>query len=330
MVRPRKALLLTGAGFSRPFGGYLASEMWALVFRQKEVRASETLRKRMLAELNFERVYEEALLSSGVNAEEKQGFTEAVWRAYSQMHTEMSSQQNRAPAYALIRAFVSRFMSQDKHERGFVFTLNQDFLVESKQSTDVPVFLPGLGLPPSDPENLVLPGAEAVNAAREAFSKEHGVRLAYVKLHGSFNWRRDDGNRALVIGANKSKLLSDEPLLNWYQELFQQVLNEPERSLLVIGYSFRDPHINETILKAVHDAGLKLFVMSPMTPEDFKESLCDKRRPNFVGFAGPGDELWRSLYGYYRGSVEDYYISNEMQLPPQGQALFQDLGLAVR
>ena len=87
----RKAVLLTGAGFSKPFGGYLSSEMWALIFGQPEVRASERLRTAMLRELNFEHVYEHVLTSGTYSHAESGGFTEAVWRAYRQMHEEMCS-----------------------------------------------------------------------------------------------------------------------------------------------------------------------------------------------------------------------------------------------
>jgi hypothetical protein len=69
--------LLTGAGFSKPLGGYLASEMWALIFRQPEVRASEHMRKKMLREMNFERVYEEVMTSQDCGVEEKQGLSGA-------------------------------------------------------------------------------------------------------------------------------------------------------------------------------------------------------------------------------------------------------------
>src|SRR5215468_987064 len=90
-VRPAKALLLTGAGFSRPFGGYLASEMWALIFRQPEVRASESIRQKMLVDMNFESVYGEVVTSAQYNEKEKHDIQEAVWRSYRDMHDEMLS-----------------------------------------------------------------------------------------------------------------------------------------------------------------------------------------------------------------------------------------------
>jgi len=326
-VHPRKALLLTGAGFSRPFGGYLASEMWALIFRQPEVSGSERLRTEMLREMNFERVYEQTTNSTTYSNEEKRGLTEAVWRAYFQMHSEMCVHKNAMAAYEVVRAFVSRFNNPDlPGERGFVFTLNQNLLVEKFHTSDTSIVLPGVISHDADGQNVTLPEAADVERAAEQFWQEKGQALVYVKLHGSFNWRRNDGSRSLVIGTKKGTVLSGEPLLKWYQDIFHRVLHEPGRSLLVIGYSFRDPHINETILSAVNTSGLRLFVMSPRTPDEFRNMLLGVE-PGKIRMQGQGDDIWKSLYGYYCGSVEHFYTAYERRLPPQGQSLFENLGL---
>ena len=46
-------------------------------------------------------------------------------------------------------------------------------------------------------------------------------------------------------------------------------LNKPETRLLTVGYGFGDPHINQCIANAI-GKGLKLYVISPMYPQDFK------------------------------------------------------------
>ena len=55
------AVLLTGAGFTKSFGGYLASEMWAAILNQPEIQNSPALLKRMreLETLDYELLYEE-------------------------------------------------------------------------------------------------------------------------------------------------------------------------------------------------------------------------------------------------------------------------------
>jgi hypothetical protein len=54
-------LLLTGAGFTKTFGGYLASEMWATILNQPEVQNSPELLKGMrdLENLDYEMYYED-------------------------------------------------------------------------------------------------------------------------------------------------------------------------------------------------------------------------------------------------------------------------------
>jgi hypothetical protein len=51
-------------------------------------------------------------------------------------------------------------------------------------------------------------------------------------------------------------------LLDWYRGQFRELLSQPDAHSMIIGYSFRDPHINEII----HDGtskGAKLFIIHP-------------------------------------------------------------------
>ena len=116
-------------------------------------------------------------------------------------------------------------------------------------------------------------------------------------------------------------------MLKWYHDLFHAVLHAGDRSLLVVGYSFRDPHINATIVSAAKDAGLKLFVLAPSTPEDFKTRLSGVHSHSAADLIPGGEKIWQSLYAYYSGSITNYYMSNNAKLPAPGRALFDDLGL---
>jgi len=75
---PAKNILLTGAGFTRDFGGYLASEMWAVIFRQPEIRRYPNLRKQMLERLDYEALYHEVLSSESYTADEKFSLTRVI------------------------------------------------------------------------------------------------------------------------------------------------------------------------------------------------------------------------------------------------------------
>lgn len=52
------------------------------------------------------------------------------------------------------------------------------------------------------------------------------------------------------------------PVLSWYVKELEQRLRDKPAQLMLIGYSFRDHHINNVIADAVN-AGLKIFVKSP-------------------------------------------------------------------
>jgi hypothetical protein len=60
--------------------------------------------------------------------------------------------------------------------------------------------------------------------------------------------------------------------------------------LLVIGYSFGDDHINEVIGSAVHDYGLRLYVLDPILPNQWQFMMIQQHR---------GNDLIRGLSGYY-------------------------------
>jgi hypothetical protein len=129
-------------------------------------------------------------------------------------------------------------------------------------------------------------------------------RFQYIKLHGSWNWRTSDGKRAMVIGRGKESRIMQEPLLSWYLETFESVLSKGGRKLLVIGYGFRDPHINEVIARCVDKHDLELYILSPLSPETFKHHLLH-------AFGSSNDTVslsevfWRGLGGYFQGDLRD-------------------------
>lgn len=123
---------------------------------------------------------------------------------------------------------------------------------------------------------------------------EEGVRL--IKLHGSHDWswgfeERRDGylpHREMHVGSvnadlepvlvfgQRAKLQADGPFLSLLGE-FERLLAE-SRSLIVIGYSFRDEHVNEVIRRwTAEDAARTIVVVDPNWPEDFPSSSDDFR-----------------------------------------------------
>jgi len=338
--KPTKNVLLTGAGFTRDFGGYLASEMWAAIFRRPEIREYPELRKCMLEELNYEALYDKILSSESYTDKDKASLTTAIRNAYQEMHENIcdADQRRRTTAAAMCRAFVARFDGSG-HERGFFFTLNQDLFIErffSGSYQQASLFkIPGLEHPKwfngqlastlTKEDHVRLLDQARVEKFSSTFSSKSVERFAYVKLHGSYGWRSSkDGSDVMVIGHEKVGSIAKEPLLKWYLSLFEEILREPERNLVVVGYGFGDAHINNVIADAIRDCGLRLYVISPKLPSEFRESLA----PLNSCVTGPdvhrGSELWEGLYGYYRATVREFCDDNG-QLTTQGRAFFHDL-----
>ena len=50
-------MLLTGAGFTKNVGGYLSSELWAKIYNYPAVQDSDTLRRLLQSDMDFEWIY---------------------------------------------------------------------------------------------------------------------------------------------------------------------------------------------------------------------------------------------------------------------------------
>jgi hypothetical protein len=85
----------------------------------------------------------------------------------------------------------------------------------------------------------------------------------YYKLHGSSNWRTQEGGSLLIMGGDKARKIGLVPILNWYHRLFENSLKQADVRLMIIGYSFGDSHINKIISDAVKSHKLEFFVIDP-------------------------------------------------------------------
>jgi hypothetical protein len=90
--------------------------------------------------------------------------------------------------------------------------------------------------------------------------------LNYIKLHGSFLWRPEDGSPGMVLGGGKQIAIGRSQLLTAYHSLFEQVLCSGDVRLFVIGYGFQDDHINRAIATAVQGFNARIFVWDRQHP----------------------------------------------------------------
>jgi hypothetical protein len=73
----------------------------------------------------------------------------------------------------------------------------------------------------------------------------------------------------------------------------------------VIGYGFRDPHINDVIARCIDKHGLELYILSPLSPEAFELHLKLHAFGMSENTGSLSGVLWRGLAGYFQGKLSD-------------------------
>ncbi len=303
-----KHLLLLGAGFSRNWGGLLANEVFDDLLGRPGIATNEYLRTTMWRHRDkggfegalddLQAAYKQNPATHRENLRQFQdaviGVFDAMNRAFFQL-PEFEFQNNVA---TMVRTFLVRFDA--------IFTLNQDVLLEHHYFRHIELTgirrwdgaqLPGMrpiapqaagaGPDPSWGKLLWTPAGE--NRIEDQLQPT-------LKLHGSSNWRDSDDNTMLVIGGNKSADIGANGVLARYFTTFREMLSEGDTRLFIIGYGFRDKHVNDAIVDAAIHCGLKFFVVDP-----YGSGIARRVNPSSGGTIyakGPLDEAFeRGLIG---------------------------------
>jgi hypothetical protein len=190
-----------------------------------------------------------------------------------------------------------------------IFTLNQDILLETAYLTIEPkqslshrwsaVELPGMIQRVQPPP--LLPRARW---AGEWCPKPDVISVAptnshtqpVYKLHGSSNWVDETGARLLVMGGDKTTSIKGSKVLSLYMEEFEARLRAPDTRVMIIGYGFRDDHINGALNRAAA-AGAKTFIVDPAgadAPDLFRD------RVSRLKAAGDEKPIQKALVGASR------------------------------
>lgn len=301
-------LLLMGAGFSRNWGGWLANEMFEYLLGTPEVMDSADLRTLLWRHQREHSGFESALgslrVTNNFSASSRskaavQLLERAIANAFQHMNArfwDQSFEWSSAPTKPMTK-FLAKFDA--------LFTLNQDLLLDyhyqprdersASGKTWADVELPSMTL-----------YQDSFNADRDG-----GARYAYIeaneggvnpqrnhqplyKLHGSYGWSTASKDRMLIMGDNKGHDIEGSTVLRRYLEQFTSMLAEPDTRLMVIGYSFRDPHINQIIIDAVIELDLRIFVVDPagytlaqpvsvLPPALYTPSLADAFEKGLIG-----------------------------------------------
>ena len=286
-----KRVLLVGAGFARNWGGMLASEVHKSLSSHPAVQERPAIRKLLLEENSFEVALEEVRRGK-YEDQDQAAIEEAIISAFEQMDGHYRN-PNPPVLGASINDFIGRFCPGPvERGTGYVFSLNQDLLLERIDGTQVDrqqLKLPGVTWPEQRPDGpagaLPIPPATISDSVDiEAPQLINNFNL--IKLHGSINWRSSPDFSSMVMGTRKTLMIGNIPLLAWYHQIFEKVLSDGDVRLLVIGYGWADEHINEAIAAAVKNHGLRVFSWNPTEPVELLNG-----RPF-------GDEIEKGLMGY--------------------------------
>jgi len=319
--------LLTGAGFSYNWGGYLAREAFDYLLGVTET--DEDLRRLLWADqaLGFEatlaRLQKQYVENYTPQVErDLRNMTGAVQRMFGDMWLAFGQSKFDEPfddkRLGIIR-FLTRFDA--------IFTLNQDTLLEThylpvvqqedfnKNSYQGPrnigAHRPGLVQALDTLTFGPLASRIQLFKAGDDFSAVPNLH-PYFKLHGSIDIQ-SDRNLTLVLGGDKEAEIDKHPILRAYHDQFRWRLNMPNARLMVIGYSFADHHINTIIFEAA-EKGLKIFIADP------EGAMLITKIPNY----NPPPKIKAAIIGASSRPIRNSLSGRDMVELTKIERFFQD------
>lgn len=279
-------ILLTGAGFSRNWGGWLAKELEGDLLAR--LANDDELRKLVQTSTNYEEALE---IARGVGfgrpslgPEATKRLEEAIKESFWEVNTALGRLQSMdlsGEESHSIQGFLGRFEA--------IFTLNQDLLLEFHYNprSRGPEHWQGTYFPGIQPQIMpTLTAGEVINLRRtvgEIGPPVPALQPIY-KLHGSVEWL--DGTGSLfVVGGGKEPYILSKPLLKAYFDEFRRRLLVPKARLMVIGYGFADEHVNKLISDASQaNPTLSIYYVHPEGRDAVHQG---KQRKMMIGYSPP-------------------------------------------
>ncbi len=307
----KNTILLTGAGFTANFGGFLAREMWSKIFNNPSLNAAGNIKLALHDNFDFEDMYSSVFDDRRLYSQDELDIYEnVVTEAYLSMNDYLIAPENKeknAKMSKNVLDFLNKFLTKSEDKVGGYFTLNQDLFPEIEY--DWTALGPSLNQVTRPNGSVILPSQEELS---QYVANMPEIEFCYAKLHGSVNWLQEDGSETMVLGINKLEAINNVPLLKWYFELFNQAITSGGTKLLIIGYGFKDKHINKCLFDAINSHGLQLYVISPEEPARFKRKLTIKGE--YDGYNGriteqdnEGITIWRAVKAYFPYKLSDIF-----------------------
>ena len=286
-----KRVILTGAGFSKPWGGYLASELWSVIVSDPSIRGRTETDRILHSELNFEKVLARVQgddHATVIHEDGEQVLWRAVMRAFEIMDRRVALDNVGEQLSSKLRRFFADLALTAANMTTFFLRLNLVRLIElfcvDSDPTRSSVVIPGVAKQLDDRSEVPL-----FDPATFRMTKD---RVSYIKLHGSMNWRVGDSD-VVVLGGAKTEAINRFPLLRMNNAIFRRALRERDTRLLVIGYGFADEHINEAIAQGIAARnGLTLWIADPKDPEVIWKTMMKHGL------------IWHSVVGHSRSAVD--------------------------
>jgi hypothetical protein len=283
----------------------VAQQVWSEIFTDHAVQNSAQLRDELLAEKGFDFEGVLARAQAGELPEQAartlQDAVERVFEGIDQLLIENLGHVSRVN----LTEFLRQYMATELEETGFIFTLNQDMLLERlfafghgatairRPGVEKPKVAAAVGGWGVSHPNSAEPG---LRVEVEALAKMPGTEWPsvrstnnYVKLHGSWDWVSPGGTRGMVMGGGKADSINRSPLLSYYFDLFTACISGGDKRLMIIGYGFVDEHVNKALARAITNDGLRVHVWDVRPPRALREYL------HTIKF---GPEIWGGLCGY--------------------------------
>jgi hypothetical protein len=320
-----KRYLLIGAGFSHNWGGWLASEAFEFLLGDPAVVADPKLREllwRHQATGGFEAALDELQRETAAHSQHLAlQLRSAVMRMFDTMNSAFKStglefrRQPLGNEYP-VQNFLLRFNA--------IFSLNQDLLLEQSYRgsrdglvergnvrTERDWQFPGMRLTTASEDTPVYPSAVGIWVPSGDHVISQGEQPIF-KLHGSSNWRSAEGSDMMILGGGKAQSIERYPVLRWYSQIFAQYLAQSDVRLMVIGYGFRDEHINAALMQAIQQ-GLRVFVIDPLGAD--VASPTNPVPKNAIGYELTPLErsLQKALIGASRRRLSSTFSTDEVE-----------------
>jgi hypothetical protein len=257
-------ILLTGAGFTRNWGGWLAKELEGDLLARLALQ--DPLRRLIQSSDNYEEALAKARSGgdSGARISPSQLRTleDAIKESFWAMNIALGQRASMYLAGESERSILSFLPKFDA-----IFTLNQDLLLELHyNAAHRPGRWIGSYYPGIEPSvATLLNNREVVRLERRVgiIGAPDPLRQPIYKLHGSVEWT--DGTDSLfVVGGGKEAYIQGKPLLAQYFSILRNYLLQPNTRLMIIGYGFADDHVNQLIeSSSQNNSSLRIYYVHP-------------------------------------------------------------------